>query len=100
MDAKNVDPIEYVIFMDRSLRGSVVTGERTECFRPGHRNYREGPATIRFLHDDQNPVDIWILEVLHTGASGITKSFHDALTRLGEPPREGDKVTKLRWTLA
>ena len=90
---------ETVIWMDGAMHQPVVRGEKKDCWRPGHREYQEGPATIQFITAMANarPVDIMITEVRHTRAEAMTLSFVKALERLGYEPVGGDKVTYLTW---
>jgi hypothetical protein len=90
---------EIVIPMHANFRGEVLRGERTSAWRPGHRGYQEGPATIRFLADDQfsdenaPPVDVILTKVEHAEATGKYAIFADFLGL-------GEDITLLEWALA
>ena len=48
-------PCESTIAMLARLRGEVLDGVRNGAWRPGHRDYKEGPATIRFCEAELLP---------------------------------------------
>lgn len=96
---------EYEIALHANLRGEVLTSERTSAWRPGHRDYREGPATIRFLidgqFDDENapPIDVKITKVGHTQAEGKYAIYQRFLIDQGLAPDDDDRITLLEWVL-
>jgi hypothetical protein len=94
--------METVIYMSPLKREEIESGEMTSCFRPGHRDYRLGPATIVFKMGDHavgKPIDIYITDVVHTMAGDRELAFSQALVRLGVKDEVEKKVTKLTWSL-
>ena len=93
--------MEIVIAMHADLRDEVLSGLRTSAWRPGHRDYAKGPATIRFLDKDPDrpswtndpPVDVILTNVEHTQAAGKYEVFANFLGL-------GQDITLLEWVLA
>lgn len=93
--------MEIVIAMHAELRDEVLAGTRTSAWRPGHRDYAKGPATIRFLDKDPDgpqwtqdpPLDVVLTQVKHTQAAGKYAIFADFLGL-------GEDITLLEWVLA
>lgn len=99
---------ETVIPMLAQLRDEVLSGTRRTAWRPGHRDYREGPVTIRFLESpdgtpqwtSDDPVDVWLTKVEHTQATGRYRIFQQFLIAQGQAPNTGNDITFLEWVLA
>jgi hypothetical protein len=94
--------VEKIIYMIPYKRKEVESGEMTSCFRPGHRDFRLGPATIVFRQDNHavgSPIDVYITEVVHTKAQDRELAFSEALVRLGVRDEVEDKVTRISWAL-
>lgn len=97
---------ETVISMNANFRGEVLERERTSAWRPGHRDYAVGPATIRFLideqFDDENapPIDVMLTKVEHTRATGKYLVYQRFLIEQGLAPDDDDRITLLEWALA
>lgn len=96
---------ETVISMSANLRGEVLRGERTQAWRPGHRDYAVGPATIRFMLDskfvdqDAPPIDVMLTKVEHTQAKDKYQQFQRFVIEQGLAPDDGDDITLLEWVL-
>lgn len=97
--------METTIAMHANLRGEILRGDRTSAWRPGHRNYAVGPATIRFLiderFDDENapPIDIMLTKVEHAAATGKYAIFQRFLTNQGQAPEHEGRITLLEWVV-
>ena len=100
--------METTIAMQAEFKDEVLRGDRTSAWRPGHRSYREGPATIRFMeragsgpfwtHD--KPVDVVLTKVEHVAAEGKYEIFMNFMRMAGQPAPDQNKITLLEWVLA
>lgn len=100
---------ETVIPMLAQLRDEVLSGTRRTAWRPGHRDYREGPVTIQFLAQSKSlgltydiaipPVDVWLTKVEHTQATGRYRIFQQFLIAQSQAPNTGNDITFLEWVL-
>jgi hypothetical protein len=100
---------ETVIAMHADLRPEVLAGDRRTAWRPGHRGYAVGPATIRFLltaesagsatWTDDEPVDVMLTKVEHAKAKGRYQVYQRFLVSQGQAPDDEDKITLLEWVL-
>lgn len=78
VDGNHVDPDEEptIIKFDPALLKLVEMGKKTTTIRAGHRDYRPGPAVLRFGADTQR--DASIVGTRHTTLDQLT--VHDART--------------------
>lgn len=93
--------------MQAEFRDEVLSGERSTAWRPGHRDYRQGPATIRFMErggigpfwTNDSPVDVVLTKVEHTQAEGRYEIFMNFLRQAGQPVADLNQITLLEWRL-
>jgi len=91
--------METVVWMHPSLKGEVLDGSRTSAWRPSHRDYALGPATILFI-GDSTVIDIILTKVEHTIASGKYAAFMMFMRDMGQMEEDDGKITLLEWKLA
>jgi hypothetical protein len=101
--------MEQVIAMQVEFRGEVLSGTRNSAWRPGHRSYQKGPATIRFMGRENGsgpfwvrdePVDVILTKVEHAVAEGKYEIFMNFMRVAGQPVADQNKITLLEWVLA
>ena len=86
--------------MHQMFRDEVLDGSRHKAWRPGHRDYRLGPATILFINSVTPPVDVILTKVEHTTASGKYAAYMMFLRDQGQAEEDNGKITLLEWDLA
>jgi len=92
---QTMDVPETVIHMSPLVRGQVESGHLARIWRPGHRGYEIGPATILF--NDGEIIPVQITNVKHTVAEGLEKRFMEVLRELGQQAPDGDAITLIEF---
>lgn len=83
------------IMMANEFKGPIRRGEKLFTVRTGHRDYQPGPATVRYVDDDQDEVQI--TSVIWNKAGSLDEDYFQTMLRFYKDLKKSDPITTVHF---